>query len=606
MSLSPKEVEGLVKWIEYHLKGYENEQNPQILAIYIKSLILRKTTQQRMVAVLREFMDDKAEDFVNMLEHHLQTRDFTIPENGDDKNRPIPPPKKQAAPIKIKIEEVRPPNLIAKPIVTENTSSKKNTASLFSQKSSSSYSESRSLKDSAISEKHRSKRDTKLSYSSSQPNPTPKRDKHQRNESNYEKEKHRKTLDRDDNIKISKKKYNDRDKYRDKKYSQSKDRNLKKDKHKGSLSYSYDESSYESDEYNEDDYDYISDYGYGYDYDYEYDKDKGKSYDSDYYEYESEPSKNDKVSKRSFSYMNSQYRKRADQPSKFNKNYRYKERDGYQDKEKNSQYYKKRMNAKSYKDYKDSSSQKNKKIEKDSPTNSEKNQNQKDEPPTQNNFVHEPSEVDHEHSYIVAVCGIPPQVNTIGHILKEFNRFGLIHGIQVISEQKMALIEFSELEAAYRAVNSRHHFFHNTTVKVDYAIQIDQQLLDPIAEKIKQKRIISEKKRQEKIQKKQERLLKKQQDMESRKNALEQAAAMAAAAINSPFLNTNIQIPTTNDQNESNLSGDSTILLETDEQLLLEALAKKIAEYESLDVCDRKEQLKKDIFDLSTYFDIIS
>ena len=332
----------------------------------------------------------------------------------------------------------------------------------------------------------------------------------------------------------------------------SKDKYTKKSRSRRSPSpYSsddyYDYTDYDKDDYNDyDDYDdYEDDYNYEYDY---------YSYDS--YQYD------DKKPKR-----------RPPPMPKF---------------EKRPPILKKQRFQKKFKDF--TPNQKNNRNDSSIPNTIKRQTSNED---SQNNKnIREPSEVERDHIFIIAVCGIPSKFNTVGHILKEFNRFGLIYGIQIITDQKMALIEFGDLESAYRAVNSRHRFFHNNTIKVDYAVQISQDMLDPIEEKIKQKKLIVENKKKEK-------LLKKQRALEARTNALAQAAAMAAAAIN------NI-----NNNDEADLSlnanNDSDREFEENEQLLLKTLSEKIDEYEQLEDCERKEKLRKDIEELSSFLEYIS
>ena len=562
-SLSSKEVEGLLKWIEYHLKGYENEQSPQLLASYIKSLITRQASQQRMVAVLRDFMDDKAEDFVSLLEKHLKTKDFSIPEDQEKENIKITTPKKQESVIKIKIEEVRPENLVARPVNTEKESS--------SQKIK---------KESKMRENSKTEKDIEKSRekNSSTSSIFGKKESSQKTSSTISKEKDRRASYYDDD----KNKDKNRHKDKEKNSLKSKDRNKRKSYNKRSSSHyssSYDSNDYTNYDYEDDYDDYEDDYNNEYDYN-----------ESDYYSYDTYEYVDERPKKRPVPYSNFDKKKRKNQIPTYTKTYKSSNKSISSEFERKSPYFKKPRYQKNTKDY--TSYQKNTKNDNETSNPTYKRETQNEDTQIQNKSSHEPSEVDREHIFIIAICGIPPQFNTIGHILKEFNRFGLIHGIQIVPEQKMALIEFGELEAAYRAVNSRHRFFHNSTIKIDYAVQIDQKLLDPIAEKIKQRKLIVE-------NKKKERLLKKQRDIEARSNALAQAAAMAAAAINNR-----------NDDNDQDLPGNTGIEsdkeLEENAELLLKALTEKIDEYEKLEDSERKEKLRNEIEELSSFLDYIS
>lgn len=556
MSLSSQEVEGLLKWIEYHIKGYENEQNPQLLASYIKSLIVRQASQQRMVAVLRDFMDDKAEDFVDLLQEHLKTKDFSIPEVRNIEKIKTTAPKKQETAAKIIIEEVRPEGPVSRP-AKDNITIQTTTRATSS----------REMKEPFFKEDLRSERDMRKSHdrnvsslstqSISKPNyisslQFEKKESSSKYSSTKSKEKEKKSSKRDKN----KEKARDKEKSRDKK---TKDKHIKKSRSKRSP------SPYSSNDYDYTDYDYTDYDNYKYDY-----------YSSDSYQYD------EKYKKRSESSSN---KNKNNQSSKLSKNLKSKEKNSENDKK---LYSKKQKNQNDFK-----STQKNSKKDITSQKSiKNKAPNERFQSNNDNKITHETSEIDHDHLFIVAVCGIPSQINTIGHILKEFNRFGLIYGIQIVAEKKMALIEFGELEAAYRAVNSRHLFFNNNTVKVDYAVQINQEMIEPIAEKIKQRKIIVENKKKEKI-------MAKQKALEARTNALAEAAALAAAAINNNNTNKNdaALFPMTYNIPDKEL--------DESEELLLRTLTEKIDEYEKLENCERKEKLKNDIEELSSFLDYI-
>ena len=76
--LSKEEQAALLMWIEQNIKDYCKDQNPKILSNYIKALVMRQASRQSMIALLREFIDDSSEPFVDKLEDHLKRRDFSI------------------------------------------------------------------------------------------------------------------------------------------------------------------------------------------------------------------------------------------------------------------------------------------------------------------------------------------------------------------------------------------------------------------------------------------------------------------------------------------------------------------------------------------------
>ena len=76
--LSKEEQAALLTWIEQNIKDYCKDQNPKILSNYIKALVMRQASRQSMVALLREFIDDSSEPFVDKLEDRLKRRDFSV------------------------------------------------------------------------------------------------------------------------------------------------------------------------------------------------------------------------------------------------------------------------------------------------------------------------------------------------------------------------------------------------------------------------------------------------------------------------------------------------------------------------------------------------
>ncbi|KAH0789793.1 hypothetical protein GPJ56_006295 [Histomonas meleagridis] len=79
--------------------------------------------------------------------------------------------------------------------------------------------------------------------------------------------------------------------------------------------------------------------------------------------------------------------------------------------------------------------------------------------------------------YIVCIAGLSPNLNNVGLLFKEFNRFGRILGIQEKHELNCAFIEYEDLEACYRVVNAKHKFFKSEFIKATYANQYDEEML---------------------------------------------------------------------------------------------------------------------------------
>ena len=78
--------------------------------------------------------------------------------------------------------------------------------------------------------------------------------------------------------------------------------------------------------------------------------------------------------------------------------------------------------------------------------------------------------------YIIYVCGIDNNQNTVNRLYSHFIHFGPIRCIQVVRKHKYALIEFFKVENAYSAINSKTSY-SNKFVKCGFASEVDSDLL---------------------------------------------------------------------------------------------------------------------------------
>lgn len=84
--LSKEEQVALMAWIEQNIASYCKDQNPKILSNYIKALVMRQASRQSMIALLKEFISESSEPFVDKLEDHIKRRDFSV-------DKTVPPPQ---------------------------------------------------------------------------------------------------------------------------------------------------------------------------------------------------------------------------------------------------------------------------------------------------------------------------------------------------------------------------------------------------------------------------------------------------------------------------------------------------------------------------------
>jgi hypothetical protein len=82
--------------------------------------------------------------------------------------------------------------------------------------------------------------------------------------------------------------------------------------------------------------------------------------------------------------------------------------------------------------------------------------------------------------YIVCVPGLPDNLNSVGQVLHEFCTFGEILAIQENHAKGYALIEFADLYAAYKVVNSKRRFFSNEFARPFFAVAIDRGELEAV------------------------------------------------------------------------------------------------------------------------------
>ena len=86
-------------WIEQNIAGYCKDQNPKILSNYIKALVMRQASRQSMIALLKEFINESSEPFVDKLEDHIKRRDFAVdkivPPPQINPPRPVTPPEQK-------------------------------------------------------------------------------------------------------------------------------------------------------------------------------------------------------------------------------------------------------------------------------------------------------------------------------------------------------------------------------------------------------------------------------------------------------------------------------------------------------------------------------
>ncbi|OHT17080.1 hypothetical protein TRFO_41311 [Tritrichomonas foetus] len=609
--LTQEQKEELVRWIEFHLKGYENGQNPHILANYIKTLILRDASQQCMISMLRDFMEDRAEEFVILLNQHLKTKDFSIP--YDDEISPPPTEKNQitttAKPSQPNFQKSTNLKSAQKPITTpvtalastketkyeikaekenfqptnkyENKSKKDDEKSSekveilkekkgesIHRRSDNSHRKSesshrkhrRSSEDKPKKSKHRRHHHRRQKYSSDYSDSETESDSHTDDESDssYDSqigEKKRRSSRKKSSPEKDSKRSSSHSKFK----SDSKSRSSSKSKSDSSKSklesskhrkHSRSRSRHHRKYISSDPSDY-SDYN------------DSRSYSDE----GALPRSSKSEIKRNYRQDTKSYSTREENQSRTGKN---------------SPNYVKQIPIKYFGDEKKekltNDFQKDSQFEKSLEQPIEKpNENSNPKPSFKDEIIAHKKVVpadstENEHKYIIAVCGIPESANTIGQILKEFNRFGLIHGIQTFPEEKMALIEYDDIESAYRVVNSRHKFFRNATVKADYAVEQNPELLELLNEAAKQKKQLSEERKQVKLLEKEKRKhLKNAAVLEKKKKYIEKIT-------------------------------EERVLkeIEETEEELLNTLTEKIEEFENLDEGDeRRAKLTREIEGLS-------
>lgn len=84
---------------------------------------------------------------------------------------------------------------------------------------------------------------------------------------------------------------------------------------------------------------------------------------------------------------------------------------------------------------------------------------------------------------IIYVAGLGPNLNSVTKLYQYFHHFGPILGLQVKRNENYALIEFQHATSAYRAVESKKPAFGNKLIRVGYASEIDQSVLDMLKQK---------------------------------------------------------------------------------------------------------------------------
>lgn len=75
--------------------------------------------------------------------------------------------------------------------------------------------------------------------------------------------------------------------------------------------------------------------------------------------------------------------------------------------------------------------------------------------------------------YIIYVCGLEPNQNTVTRLAKEFAGYGAVKAVQVMRSDRFALVEFFELRAAFNATRSSRCPFNNPLIKVGFASDVD-------------------------------------------------------------------------------------------------------------------------------------
>ncbi|OHT09713.1 hypothetical protein TRFO_21343 [Tritrichomonas foetus] len=85
--------------------------------------------------------------------------------------------------------------------------------------------------------------------------------------------------------------------------------------------------------------------------------------------------------------------------------------------------------------------------------------------------------------FIIYVAGLEPHMNTVKRIYSYFHTFGRILGIQVKRDEKFALVEFNDLRSAYGAISSKKPAFDNKLIKLGFASEVDESMIEMFKKK---------------------------------------------------------------------------------------------------------------------------
>ena len=83
--------------------------------------------------------------------------------------------------------------------------------------------------------------------------------------------------------------------------------------------------------------------------------------------------------------------------------------------------------------------------------------------------------------YIIYVCGIDNNQNTVNRLYSHFSHFGYIKCIQVLRQHRYALIEYFKIESAFAAINSKKPY-SNKFVKCGFASEVDPDIIKSLNE----------------------------------------------------------------------------------------------------------------------------
>lgn len=86
--------------------------------------------------------------------------------------------------------------------------------------------------------------------------------------------------------------------------------------------------------------------------------------------------------------------------------------------------------------------------------------------------------------FIVAICGLEPNLNNPYSILKELPGSLNIRGIQIFKEEKFALVEYGSIESACRTVFSNHPLFGNSFIEAIFASDVDPTVVEQIKHRL--------------------------------------------------------------------------------------------------------------------------